>query len=271
MRLEDPAILKGFLRKHGLKDPTKELGQHFLVSTPAVNAIINAAVGCRGILEIGPGPGVLTGPLGEIAERLVALEIDKRMVTLLAESAPQAEVRSDDALRVDLAALLGELPEPRAIVSNLPYYITGALLQRVADVSTLLDRAILMMQREVALKIVAPVGDGERGSLSVYLQSIFTIRQLANVSAANFLPPPKVDSMVLLFTPRGVAYSEAYFKTIRQGFTQPRKTLANNLSANLHRSRDEMVAILEGMDLREKTRAQELNLEQWEELAKRLS
>jgi 16S rRNA (adenine1518-N6/adenine1519-N6)-dimethyltransferase len=269
LRLYDPGTLKGFLGRHGL-NATKSLGQHFLVSGSVVEKIADAAKGCRGVCEIGPGPGVLTQPLSENAERLIALELDARMVGLLAESAPRAEVRQEDALKTDLGAILDELPEPRAIVSNMPYYITGPLLQRVAEVRGKLDRAVLMMQREVANRVIAPPGDGERGSLSVYLQTQFQIRPLAQVSAQAFLPPPKVDSTVLLFVPRGGEESEFYFRIVRLAFAQPRKTLANNLANGLKRTRDELIPILEGLGMWEKTRAQELDLDQWRALALQL-
>lgn len=262
MKLYDAGTLKGFLARHGLS-ADKGLGQHFLVSGSVVKAIANAAGGCQGICEIGPGPGVLTQSLSEVAERLVVLELDPRMAALLAESAPKAQVVQADALKVDLEALLRDLPAPRAIVSNMPYYITGPLLQRVADVRASIDRAVLMMQKEVAVRVIAPPGNGERGSLSVYLQSLFEIRVLSQVPAGAFLPPPKVDSTVLVFVPRLTTFDDFYFRVVRFGFTQPRKTLANNLANGLHRSRDEIVTVLESVGLWEKSRAQELTEEQW--------
>jgi len=240
------------------------------VSGSAVKSISDAAGGCAGICEIGPGPGVLTQALCEKAERVIAIELDPRMGELLAESAPTAEVRHLDALQIDLSALMQELPSPRAIVSNMPYYITGPLLQRVADARGSIDRAVLMMQREVAIRVIARAGESERGSLSVYLQSLFEIRALVQVPAGAFLPPPKVDSTVLVFTPRAVEYDDWYFRLIRFGFTQPRKTLANNLANGLHRSRDEIVEVLESMDLWEKTRAQEVTEAQWLQLSQTL-
>lgn len=270
MKLYDPGTLKSFLGRHGLS-ATKSLGQHFLVSGSAVEKIVNAAKGCRGIIEIGPGPGVLTQPLCEIAERLIALELDPRMAGLLAESAPTAQVRQEDALKVDLVSLLAELPEPRAIVSNMPYYITGPLLQRITEVREHIDRAVLMMQREVAARVIAPPGNGERGSLSVFLQTHFTIRPVAQVPAGAFLPPPKVDSTVLLFVPKKSEESEFYFRLVRFAFAQPRKTLANNLVNGLKRSRDELIPVLESLGMWEKTRPQELDLDQWRALAAALN
>lgn len=270
MTLHDPGELRGFLRRHGLR-ADKELGQHFLVSASAVDSIVTAASACPGVLEIGPGPGVLTGPISRKVERMIALELDARMVPLLAESAPKAEVRQVDALKANLAEILAELPQPVAIVSNLPYYITAPLLQRVADHRAQIDRAVLMMQKEVAQRISAKADDRERGSFSVYLQALFTMERVAFVPAGAFLPPPKVDSMVLRLTPKtDDVPDESVFRLVRMGFSQPRKTLANNLAAGLHWSRDPVVDILEAMGLTERTRAQELSGETWSELARRI-
>jgi 16S rRNA (adenine1518-N6/adenine1519-N6)-dimethyltransferase len=272
LNLADPGILKSFLGRHGLS-ATKELGQHFLVSKSAVDAIVRAASIAKGIVEIGPGPGVLTSPLSEIAEEIIALELDPRMVGLLGESAPTADVRILDALKIDFGAIVESLPRPRGIVSNMPYYITGPLLQLVAKQRDHIDVAVLMMQKEVAVRIYAPPYDGERGSLSVYLQSLFEIQVSVRVPAGAFLPPPKVDSMVLVLHPRhpDPEMTEDYFRLIRLGFTQPRKTLANNLAGALQRERYEVVETLEACGLWEKSRAQELSENEWKALCQALA
>ncbi len=260
--LHDPQTLRALLARHGLR-AEKGLGQHFLVSGPVVDEIVGAVAGCRGVLEIGPGPGVLTQRLSTVVERTIALEVDPRMARVLGETAPAAEVRLGDALRVDLAAAVDELPRPAAIVSNMPYYITGPLLQRMNEVRLQIGRAVLMMQREVAGRVVAPAGSGERGSLSVFLQAGFAIERLIDVPASAFLPPPKVDSTVLVFTPRPDAFDPAFFRLVRAGFTQPRKTLANNLSASLRRPREELLDIFSSLALPDTVRAQELTEAQW--------
>ena len=265
MRLDRPETLRAFLKRHGLR-PDKGLGQHFLVHSPTVDAIVAAASSYPGVLEIGPGPGVLTGPLSEQAERLVAIELDPTMPLLLAESAPKAEVVREDALQADLGAILGDLPAPRAVVSNLPYYITGPLLGRIADARAGFDVAVLMMQREVADRILAAPGKRERGALSVALQSQFEISRVANVPASAFLPPPKVDSAVLRFRPRFDGLSEDAIRLVRLGFAQPRKTLVNNLVAGLHVTRDEAVARVEAAGLSETVRPAELTEAHWAKL-----
>lgn len=262
MRLDQPDILRAFLKRHGLR-PDKGLGQHFLVSAATVDSIVAAVSTCRGVLEIGPGPGVLTGPLSEAAERTIAIEVDATMPLLLSESAPKAEVMKEDALKVDLGNLLDGLPAPRAVVSNMPYYITGPLLGRIADARAGFDVAVLMMQKEVADRILAKPGKRERGALSVVLQSQFEISRVAHVPSSAFLPPPKVDSSVLKLIPRASILSEETVRLVRFGFAQPRKTLVNNLVAGLHVSREEAVARVEAAGLLETVRPAELTEEQW--------
>ncbi|HRK22164.1 MAG TPA: rRNA adenine N-6-methyltransferase family protein [Fimbriimonadaceae bacterium] len=129
MDLTDVPTLRAFLERHGVS-ARKGLGQHFLCSKRVVDAIAARLEGYAGALEIGPGPGVLTSALSSRIPHVRALEIDERMVGALAESAPSVEVVRGDALGTNLEDLLLDLPTPRAIVSNLPYYITGPLITR---------------------------------------------------------------------------------------------------------------------------------------------
>lgn len=267
MNLTDAATLRRFLDKHNLA-AKKGLGQHFLCSGPVVSRIVESLADCRGLLEIGPGPGVLTAPLSEHAEKLIAIELDPGMIGSLSDSAPTADVRREDALKADLAALLGELPTPRGVVSNLPYYITGPLLTRIAEARQHFDRAVLMMQREVAQRVQAQPRESLRGSLSVFLQLQFEIRKVADAPAGAFLPPPKVDSTVLMFIPKtGDAIDAKLFRLVRLGFAQPRKTLANNLVAGYRVERPQALEWITAAVLGEKARPQELSLDEWQRLA----
>jgi 16S rRNA (adenine1518-N6/adenine1519-N6)-dimethyltransferase len=266
LNLADAASLKAFLGRHGLW-ASKGLGQHFLISSKVVSAIVSSLADCQGILEIGPGPGVLTSPLSESAQRMVALELDARMIGALKESAPKAEVLQADALRSNLAEILQTLPEPRGVVSNLPYYITGPLVTRIAEARDHYTKAVLMMQKEVAERVLAGPKTSARGSLSVYLQLQFDIKLLCHAPAGAFLPPPKVDSTVLQLTPKPMPVSkedeEALFRLIRHAFAQPRKTLINNLVAGYKMEREAAVAVITGCGLKETARPQELPNEEW--------
>lgn len=271
MKLYDQGTLTAFLRKYGIS-ASKGLGQHFLCSRAVVESIADALAGCLGVCEIGPGPGVLTSPISERTQKLIALEVDQRMVEALKESAPKAEVRKLDALEADVTAILHELPQPRGIVSNLPYYITGPLLTKIAEAREHYSVAVLMMQKEVAQRVLAKPGNSDRGSLSVFLQSQFDIAHLADAPAKDFLPPPKVDSTVLKFTPKPLEgdpdFQAHFFRLVRLSFTQPRKTLANNLVAGLKIPREFAVVYIEKTGLEEKVRPHDLSLDQWLTLAR---
>jgi 16S rRNA (adenine1518-N6/adenine1519-N6)-dimethyltransferase len=271
LNLYDPSTLKAFIGRHDIS-AAKGLGQHFLVSKSVVDKIAEALIGCQGILEIGPGPGVLTGPISIQASSMIAIEVDPRMIEALKESAPAADVRQLDALKTDLSSVLEELPTPRGVVSNLPYYITGPLLTRIAEARASFSKAVLMMQKEVGERVLAMEKTPARGSLSVYLQSQFEIRRVAVAPAGAFMPPPKVDSVVLEFVPKKEAIENEtlFFKVVRMGFTQPRKTLINNLM-NMSLSREQITLALQEASLGEKARPQELNLFHWQALTNRIA
>jgi 16S rRNA (adenine1518-N6/adenine1519-N6)-dimethyltransferase len=192
---------------------------------------VQASSSFAGILEIGPGPGVLTRPLS-MRGPLTAVEVDSGMAAAAQAAAPAAQVRNLDALSADWSSLLAELPAPRGIVSNMPYNLTGPLLGRVADQASQITGAVLMMQAEVGTRITAPAGNRDRGFLSVWLQALFSIRRVISVPPGCFTPPPKVDSVVLAFSPLpGAPPSPELLSLVKQGFSHPRKTLANCLSS----------------------------------------
>lgn len=260
MNLADPRILKPFLKRHQL-DAQKGFGQHFLVSSTVVDAIVKCFDGFAGVLEIGPGPGVLTGPISESVERFVALEVDRRLGPALAESAPKAEILFKNALEEPISPILEAMPEPRGVVSNLPYYITGPLLGRITDARHLWSKSVLMMQREVGTRILALPGDRNRGGLSVMIQARFTVRRVAQVPPGAFFPPPKVDSVVLELIPRQDDHPDDFFEFVHCGFTQPRKTVANNLQST---GFDKDLIERAGLPLT--VRPHELELESWSRL-----
>lgn len=255
------------LAQHGIR-LTKSLGQHFLVSPTVIGKIVKAAQGFS-VLEVGPGAGALTGPLSELG-RVVAVEKDRRMADVLVETAPNADVVQADALQVDLGQLIAGLDEPRAIVSNMPYNITGPLLDRFTSVAAQVERLVLMMQKEVADKIQARVGDRRRGALSVTMQRRFDVSTVCQVPPGAFLPPPKVASTVLLFVPRPdfCEEDETVLSVVRAGFTSPRKTVANNLRTGW--SVETVAQALEAAGLSPTVRAHEVDWDGWVRLSRGL-
>ena len=262
--------LRSLLERHGLS-PTKKWGQHFLVSENVVRAILAAVpADVLGVLEVGPGPGVLTSPLSSRAQ-VVAVEVDPIAVSALTESAPSAKVIEGDALQVDFPALLNALPGPRAIVSNMPYNITGPLLTAFNRCRDEFGCAILMMQREVGDRILAPPGDRDMGSLSVLLQSRFLVSHVINVPGGAFFPPPKVDSVVLKLVPRDLDWSSEFDalheRIARAAFTQPRKTLSNNLKS-VGIDREAWLEISAELGWSDTIRPHQVQLGEWERLSR---
>lgn len=216
-----------------------------------------------GVLEIGPGPGALTIPLVERTQ-VTAVEFDARWAEMIAEET-SAAIIEDDALEVDWRALLADLPEPKGIVSNMPYNITGPLLGKVIECADVIDRAVLMMQREVADRITAKPGDRKRGALSVAIESRFRVTPVVNAPPGAFSPPPKVASQVLLLKPERRA-SDAAVELAHRGFCQPRKKLSGNLEGDKQQAQ----AWLEEQGLSTTIRPHELTLAQWQALAEAL-
>ncbi len=266
MNLADRGELVGFLRKHGIS-ADKSLGQHFLCAPSVVKGIVDAAGVYKTCLEVGPGPGILTSFLAKKADQMYAVEFDERMIALLKDSSPTCQVTHGDALKVDMRALLADSPQPRALVSNMPYYITGPLLERFAGIRDMIDVAVLMMQREVGIKIVAQPGERERGALSVMLQTQFEISRVLKVPPGAFMPPPKVESVVLKLIPRYVELPTAFERVVRAGHSQPRKTLINCLAATFRQDRPVIQQATEQAGLTENSRGFELTEGQWVKLS----
>lgn len=195
--------------------------------------------------------------------QVTCVELDDTLLDHLAERAPKARIVVADALACDWSDLLAELPQPAGIVSNMPYNITGPLLDRVYNCAGLIDRAVLMMQKEVGDKIQAKAGDSGRGALSVVFQDRFEIRLVCNVPPGAFSPPPKVDSTVLQFVPKQT-WRAGLYAVAHRAFHQPRKTLANNLRGTVRP--EDLAAILDEFGLSSTVRPHELPDPVWPRL-----
>jgi 16S rRNA (adenine1518-N6/adenine1519-N6)-dimethyltransferase len=264
------ASLRTLIQAHGLR-ADKSLGQHFLISERVISATVEAALalGAQTVLEIGPGPGVLTSPLSLAFPHVVAIELDSRMPPILSESAPSVRVLRGDALELEWAAALEGLPRPWALVSNMPYQITGPLLAKAQAHVDDFAGAVLMMQREVGDRITAPAGDERRGALTVGIESCFAVRSVAQVPPGCFMPPPRVDSVVLALTPRPDRQSPAerdnVHAWVKHGFRSPRKTLNNNIRDRLSALAWDHWLTQTGRDPR--IRPRELTLSDWQAMA----
>jgi 16S rRNA (adenine1518-N6/adenine1519-N6)-dimethyltransferase len=230
---EDP---RAVLRRRGLR-PKKSFGQSFLVVPEIVRAIAAAAVpeaevGRARVVELGAGTGALTGQLAPRARALFAVERDRDLVPALNEAfGEQAAVTvvEGDAQTVDLRAMLGDEP-PRVLCGNLPYQITGRLLQRAVEHADALERCVFMVQEEVADRLVAVPGTKEYGALTVFVRAAFDVRRVMRVSRGSFHPPPEVTSAVVELTalhPPRAQETETFRALVRRAFEARRKTLRN--------------------------------------------
>jgi 16S rRNA (adenine1518-N6/adenine1519-N6)-dimethyltransferase len=276
--LADPRALEGLLRRHGVRAATR-LGQRFLVDRGVLSAIVDAAeLGAQDhVLEIGPGPGVLTAALADRARTVTAVEIDERMVAVLRDTlGERANVRivRADALDVDLF-VLGERP-PTRIVANLPYQITTPLLERFLADARRPPLVVVLVQEEVARRMAASETNEraprERGFLSIFVQSFADARIVRRVPPRAFRPPPRVSSAVVaLRTLARPAFApleqKAFLRFVSDVFRHRRKQLRSALGheAGVEKGRAERALAAVGIDPRR--RPEELALAEWVALA----
>lgn len=263
------------LRALGL-EARKGLGQNFLASRSAVHHILAALAIEPGetVAEIGAGLGTLTGYLAAAASRVVAVELDDALAEHLERLfAPVAAVQvvRGDILALTPADLLGGSPVPYRVVGNLPYYVTSAALRHVLAWQPAPRRTVVMVQQEVARRIVA--GPGEMSLLSLMVQLKGTPRVVARIPAGAFVPPPKVNSAVVCISPHaeplaGEAEEEALFRLARLGFQQRRKMLVNSLSAGSGKDKAEVRTLLSACAIPESARAEDLSVPRWLALAR---
>lgn len=265
--------VRSLLDRHGFHF-SKKLGQNFLINPevcPRIAEMGHAAAG-HGILEIGTGIGTLTKELVKRAEKVTAVEIDQRLFPILEETVgqyPNLHIIHQDILKCDIPALLeeefGDLPV--SVCANLPYYITAPILMHLLESRAKLETITVMVQKEVAEKLTAPVGTREAGAITVAVQYYGTVKQLFSVSRGSFLPPPNVDSAVIqiqLGTPYAeqVADEKHFFRMVRSGFSQRRKTLVNALSATMGYDKAAIISALQICQLLETIRMESLTMEQ---------
>jgi len=238
--MSDP---RAVLRKAGLA-AKKSFGQNFLVSPHVVDNIAAACVrdgevGRARVLELGAGTGVLTRALATRAKKVIAVERDRDLVPVLREEladAPNVEIVEGDAASVDVHDLLGDVDpsSPRVLCGNLPYQITGRLLERAVVHADDIDRAIFMVQLEVVDRLAAEPSTKAYGALTVFVRAAFEPKKLFVVSPGSFHPPPDVTSAVILLEPvrpRRAQETPTFRALVKGAFGARRKTLKNAWSS----------------------------------------
>jgi 16S rRNA (adenine1518-N6/adenine1519-N6)-dimethyltransferase len=247
----------------------KSLGQHWLHDEPSLHAMLEAAEVSTAdtVLEIGPGLGTLTAQLVERADKVVAVEFDHRLAEGLTARVPanNLQVVEQDILQFDLTSL----PPNYKVAANIPYYLTSNLLRVLCESRQHFAKAALLVQKEVAERVCAQ--PGSMSMLSVSVQFYCEAELGLVVPARLFTPPPKVDSQILILTYRDKPLfpdvdTKLFFRIVKAGFAQRRKTLLNSISAGLHLSREVTTDLLAAADIAPSTRAQNLSLGQWHAL-----
>jgi 16S rRNA (adenine1518-N6/adenine1519-N6)-dimethyltransferase len=231
------ALPRELLARRALR-PKKSWGQNFLGNAELATRIAELATTPPGgtVVEIGAGLGALTAPLLARASRVVAIERDRDLARVLREefAAPLASgqlvLEEADAKTVDYRALLSPGPRPHVVAGNLPFQLTGVLLERVTSVSAFIDRAVVLVQLEVAERLTALPGTPSYGALSVFIQAQFEPRRAMLVRKGAFYPQPSVDSALVVLDPRRppvTAETPAFRALVRAAFQQRRKQLRN--------------------------------------------
>ena len=249
----------------------KSLGQHWLLDKDSLQTICLAAdlSSTDTVLEIGPGIGSLTALLAQQVKKVVAVELDEKLADELLErvSANNVEVISQDILKFDLTTM----PKGYKLVANIPYYLTGHLLQILSESANPPVMAVLLIQKEVAERVTAEPGD--MSLLSVSIQLYWEASSGWVIPAKLFTPPPKVDSQILILKRRPtVPFDDInlkhYLRIVKAGFAGKRKTLLNSLSGGLKRSKTETADLLKAADVNPNVRAQNLSLDDWQRIYK---
>ncbi|MDI6631157.1 MAG: 16S rRNA (adenine(1518)-N(6)/adenine(1519)-N(6))-dimethyltransferase RsmA [Bacillota bacterium] len=281
--LTSPAAVRALLSKYGVR-PKKRLGQNFLVNPGVLEKIVAAAnlTAADTVVEIGPGIGTLTGRLAEAAGKVVAVEVDPALVALLKETLsrfPNLYLVEGDALKADFNALVAAAGGafPYKVVANLPYYITTPLLTRLLTGNFRVALLVVMVQKEVALRLVARPGTKEYGAISVLVRFMAEPELVAVVSRGSFFPAPEVDSAVVRLTvrpsaPVTIPDEELFFRVVRAAFAQRRKTLTNALAGSgLGLGRDAWPEVLARAGIDPTRRGETLSLEEFAAVTRSLA
>ena len=276
-RLTDAGYIRELLERHGFRF-SKKLGQNFLIN-PSVCPRMAEACGIGadgGVLEIGPGFGVLTRELARCAGKVVAVELDERLPAVLAETlAGQDNVKivSGDCMKIDLRRLLAQEfgDRPVAVCANLPYYITSPIIMMLLESRLPVENITVMVQKEAAQRLCAAPGTREAGAVTLAVQYYAEAETLFAVSRGSFMPAPNVDSAVIRLTvrktpPCPVKDEAVMFRLIRAGFNQRRKTLLNSLTGAGY-SKEQLTAAFTAAGLAPTARAEQLTLPQFAALA----
>ena len=260
----------------------KGLGQNFLISEEIPEKIAQSCASENtGVIEIGPGAGILTRSLSKRAKRVVAFEVDRSLEAVLSktlEGCDNVKIIYEDVLKADLDAVVKELSadcDDVVIAANLPYYITSPIIMSLLEKELAVSSVTVMVQKEAAQRLCAAVPSKNAGAVSVAVNYYTKPKILFEVDRSQFLPPPNVDSAVIRLDvlaqpPVAVADRDYFFKVVQAAFCYRRKTALNSISAYLNLDKPKVAAAIEKSGAGINCRAQELTLEQFASISKLL-
>lgn len=273
-RLSSHSATMDLVKKHGFKF-TKSLGQNFLIDDNIVDKIVaGAGIGPEDkIIEVGPGIGTLTREMASRAETLMAVEIDKNLIPILADTLgdyDNVKIVNEDIIKADIRGLIDENlgGGPVKLVANLPYYITTPIIMRFLEENINVTDIVVMVQKEVAERMNAQPGGKDFGALSVAVQYYCDTEIVAKVPRHLFVPQPNVDSIVIALRVRPerkykVDDEDLYFKVVKAAFGQRRKTLLNSISSMGNLAKDQVKEALEEAGIDPKRRGETLSLDEF--------
>ena len=242
MELYNPSVIRGIKNKYRFKF-SRSLGQNFLTNKKVIDEIVEGADITKEdlVIEIGPGIGVLTAAAAEKAGKVIAIEIDTNLVTILGDTLAEfdnVKVINKNVLKLSLAKIIEEEAgdyKAVKVIGNLPYYITTAIIMKLLEEKLPVESITIMMQKEVADRIKSSPGSRIYGAISVAVQYYCRVNIVEDVPKEYFMPMPKVDSAVLRLdvrkeAPVNLLDEKMFFRCIKAGFSQRRKTLLNSLT-----------------------------------------
>ena len=277
MNLATYTNTKEIIDKHNFR-LNKSLGQNFLVDNNILSKIIDAAdINDEDIvIEVGTGIGTLTKELLLRAKKVIAIEIDKKLIEIIGETLnnfDNLKVVNEDVLRIDIKEILGEinLDSSIKIVANLPYYITTAIIMKFLESGVDFKSFVIMIQKEVASRILAKPGTKSYGSLTVAIQYYANSYIVTNVSKSSFIPKPNVDSSVIKLEMKKekevrVNDEKIFFDVVRGSFAKRRKTILNSLSGYKYFDKELISQALKNSEIDEKRRGETLTINEFANL-----
>jgi 16S rRNA (adenine1518-N6/adenine1519-N6)-dimethyltransferase len=279
--LADPGTIKSILTRHDFNF-SKALGQNFLIN-PAICPRMAQLCGvsqAAGVIEIGPGIGVLTAELAKHAKKVVAIELDKRLMPVLKETLEGVDnvtVLQGDALTIDLKDIIDREFEGQkvAVCANLPYYITSPVIMHLLESRLPITSITVMVQKEAAVRLTATPGTREAGAVSLAVSYYSQPKVLFDVSSTSFMPRPSVDSCVIQLDVRDeppvkTLNEVLMFRIIRAAFSQRRKTVLNAVASGLSLSKERLTQILTAVGIPPTERGERLTLDDFARLADEL-